>query len=145
MAFNIGWLSTLLYQLGASAVVVRWSHYVVYFINLISDSNTTTSSILQAPVAWSEDSATFYATGQVINLPSIAITIAITIVLIIGIRETAIINLIFVVIKVIILLTFIFACCGYVDRKNYDPFFPSNEGIIMRLLLNNINVYYSVS
>jgi APA family basic amino acid/polyamine antiporter len=118
----------LLYQLGASAVVVRWSLYVVHFINLISDYNITTS-LVQAPVAWSEESNTFYSTGQVINLPSIVITIAITIILIIGIRETVIINLIFVVIKVIILLIFIFTCCAHVDRKNYDPFFPPNAGI----------------
>ncbi len=118
----------MLYQLAASTVVVNWSHYVVHFINLISDYNITTS-LVQAPVAWSEELNTFYGTGQVINLPSIVITIAITIVLIIGIRETVIINLIFVVIKVIILLIFIFTCCAHVDRKNYDPFFPSNAGI----------------
>jgi len=125
----IGWLSISLYQIGASAVVVNWSHYIVYFIDLISDYNIT-SPLVQAPVVWSEDLSMFYATGQVINLPSIVITIAITILLIIGIRETVILNLIFVVIKIIILLIFIFTCCIHVDRKNYDRFFPSNEGIM---------------
>ncbi len=102
----------------------------MHFIDLISNHNST-SRLVEAPIAWSEDSVTFYVTGQVINLPSIAITIAITIVLIIGIRETAIVNLILVVIKIIILLIFIFACCIYVNRKNYDPFFPPNEGRII--------------
>lgn len=100
------------------------------FIDLVSDHNVT-SSLVQAPIAWSDDLESFYATGQIINLPSIMITIAITIVLIVGIRETVIINLVFVVIKVIILLIFIFAGCVYVDRKNYDPFIPTNEGIII--------------
>ncbi len=126
----IGWLSTLLYQLGASAVVVNWSHYIVYFIDLISDYNIT-SPLVQAPVTWSDASNMFYTTGQVINLPSIVITIAITILLIIGIRETVIIILVFVVIKVTILLIFIFTCCVHVDRKNYQPFFPSNAGIFI--------------
>ncbi|CAF4096831.1 unnamed protein product, partial [Rotaria sordida] len=67
-------------------------------------------------------------TGQAINLPAIAITIAITILLIIGIRQTAIVNLVLVVIKIIIILIFIFACCKYVDRNNYYPFFPPNKG-----------------
>ena len=123
----MGWLSTLLYQLGAAAVVVNWSHYIVHFIDLISDSNIT-QSVVEAPVAWSEELDMFYRTGQIINLPAIAITIAVTIVLIIGIRETAIINLVFVIIKVIILLIFIYACCFYVDHKNFTPFFPSNQG-----------------
>jgi len=128
-AFIIGWLSTLLYLLAASTVCVQWSHYVVHFIDLISNY-TITETLVQSPVAWSETSAAFYGTSQVINLPAIAITIAIIFVLFIGIRETAIVNLVFVVIKVIILLIFIFACCPHVDRKNYDPFFPSNDGKI---------------
>jgi APA family basic amino acid/polyamine antiporter len=101
----------------------------VNFIDLISDYNVT-RSLAEAPVAWSQDLG-FYATGQVMNLPAIIITLVITIILIIGIRETAIFNLIFVVIKVLILLIFIFTCCVHVDRKNYDPFIPKNQGIII--------------
>ncbi len=82
-------------------------------------------------MAWSEELNMFYRTGQIINLPAIAITIAVTFVLVIGIRETAIVNLTFVIIKVIILLIFIFACCIHVDRNNYTPFFPPNKGILI--------------
>jgi APA family basic amino acid/polyamine antiporter len=129
-AFIIGWLSTLLYQLGASAVTVRWSTYVLYFISLISNYNVTTS-LVEAPVAWSDNSNSFYTTGQVINLPAIAITIAVSFVLIIGIRETAIVNLTFVIIKVIILLIFIIAGSIQVDSKNYTPFIPPDHGIVI--------------
>jgi APA family basic amino acid/polyamine antiporter len=126
----MGWLLTLLYQLGASAVVVSWSDYVVHFIDIISDYNIT-KSLVEAPVGWSEELNMFYRTGQIINLPAIAITIAVTFVLFIGIRETAIVNFIFVIIKVIILLIFFFACCIHVHRKNYTPFFPPNQGIVI--------------
>ncbi len=139
-AFIIGWLSTLLYLLAASTVCVQWSHYVVYFIDLISEYNVT-ATLVQSPVEWSEQSAKLYGTGQVINLPAIAITIAIIFVLFIGIRETAIVNLVFVVIKVIILLIFIFAGCAHVDRKNYDPFFPSNDGKIPKLIYNGVSIH----
>jgi amino acid transporter len=118
----------LLYQLGASMVVVRWSSYIVHLIQLISNYNII-NWIVQAPVTWDEESVRFYATGQAINIPAIAITIAITVVLITGIRKTAIVNLILVIFKIIVLLIFIFACCIYVKRNNYDPFFPSNLGI----------------
>jgi APA family basic amino acid/polyamine antiporter len=140
-AFMMGWLSTTFYEIGSTTAVVRWSEYVVHFIDLISDHNVT-SSLVEAPVRWSEQSG-MVRTGQVINLPAIAITIAITFVLIIGIRETAIINLIFVVIKVIILLIFIFACCVYVDRKNYYPFFPSNQYGITGMLHASTFVFYA--
>jgi APA family basic amino acid/polyamine antiporter len=112
----------------------------VQFISLISDYNIT-SALVQAPIAWSEETAELYATGKVINLPAIAITIAISFILIIGIRETVIVNLTFVIIKILILLIFIFAGCIYVDRKNYAPFFPSSGGIVIRLICDKIDKY----
>jgi APA family basic amino acid/polyamine antiporter len=126
-AWFIGWNYALLYQMGALAVVVSWSKYVVRFINLVSGYNATTS-IVEAPVAWDGNTLGFLATGAAINLPAIAITLAITVLLVIGIRQTAIVNLVLVVIKIIILLIFIFATCKYVNRDNYTPFFPSNQG-----------------
>ncbi|CAF4173629.1 unnamed protein product, partial [Rotaria sordida] len=86
------------------------------------------STIVQAPVAWDEDDGHFFVTGQVINLPAIAITIAITILLIIRVHQMARVNLVLVVFKIITLLIFIFACCNYVNRNNYNPFFPPNQG-----------------
>jgi APA family basic amino acid/polyamine antiporter len=138
----MGWLLTPLYQIGASSVVVHWSHYVVYFIGLISNYNIT-SSLVQSPIAWSEDSNEFYVTGQIINLPAIAITLAVTFVLIIGIRETAIVNLTFVIIKVIILLIFIIAGSIHIDLNNYNPFFPSNQGIVKRLINIDVSIILS--
>jgi APA family basic amino acid/polyamine antiporter len=144
-AFLIGWLMVSLYQIGGSAVAVRWSHYVLNFIHLISDYNVTTS-IVDAPIAWSDDSNSFYVTGRIINLPAIAITIAVTLVLFIGIRETAIVNLVFVVIKVIILLIFIIAGSIHIDRNNYTPFFPPSQGKMIYLLNNEMyTCTYAVS
>nr|ACI90398.1 cationic amino acid transporter-like protein [Philodina roseola] len=126
-AFFIGWSYMILYQLAASTVVVAWSSEVVRFIDLISDYNAS-RYIVQAPVAWSEKTESFYSTGQVLNIPAIAITLAITVILILGIRETANTNLALVTFKIIVLLIFIFAGCVYVKTENYRPFFPSNEG-----------------
>ncbi|CAF3807643.1 unnamed protein product [Rotaria sordida] len=127
LAWFIGWNSALLYLFAALTVIVAWSKYVVLLIDILSDYNVT-SMILQAPVAWNEDTERFFITGQVINLPAVAITIVITILLIIRIRQMAIVNLVLVVFKIIIILIFIFACCKYVDRNNYNQFFPPNQG-----------------
>ncbi|CAF3385466.1 unnamed protein product [Rotaria sp. Silwood1] len=127
LAWFIGWNTGLLYLFGILTVTVAWGKYVVLFVDIVSDYNVT-SMIVQAPVAWNEDAERFYVTGQAINLPAIGITIAITMLLLIRIRQTAIVNLVLVVFKIIIILIFIFACCNYVDRNNYNPFFPPNEG-----------------
>ncbi|CAF5096694.1 unnamed protein product, partial [Rotaria sp. Silwood1] len=102
--------------------------YVAMFVDIVSDYNVTNMTV-QAPVAWDEEKERFFVTGQAINLPAIGITIAITILLLIQIRQTAIVNLVLVVFKIIIILIFIFACCNYVNRENYNPFFPPNKGI----------------
>jgi amino acid transporter len=63
---------------------------------------------------------------------------SITVLLVIGIRETAMVNMVLVVIKIILLLIFIFVTCGYVNRDNYKPFFPSNLGnIVSYICLRN--------
>ncbi|CAF1041876.1 unnamed protein product [Rotaria sp. Silwood1] len=127
LAWIIGWDLILEYLLAAATVAVGWSGYVVHFIELISKHNAT-KSIVQAPVAWSEESNSFYVTGKIINLPAVIIIVALTILLIIGIGESAKVNLVIVVIKILVVLLFIFACCGYIRRSNYSPFFPPNEG-----------------
>ncbi len=125
-AWFIGWNFALLYQLAALTVVAAWSKYVVLFISDASGTNIT-SRVVQPPLVWHDDPLGFSVTGQVINIPAIAITTAITVLLVIGIRTTAIVNLVLVVFKLIILLIFIVACSPFVDPKNYSPFFPSIE------------------
>ena len=115
------------YLLAAATVAVGWSGYIVHFIETVSRHNAT-QWIVDAPVAWSEESNVFYATGKVINLPAIIIVIALTLLLLTGIGESAKVNIVIVVIKIAVILLFIFACCGYTHRGNYTPFFPPNEG-----------------
>ena len=114
-------------------MAVCWGDYVVHFIQLVSDFNIT-SSLVDAPIGWSKESDRMYITGSAINLPAIAIVFAICFVLIIGIRETAIVNLVFVIIKVVVLIIFIIAGSIYVDRKNYESFFPPNTGTVVRFI-----------
>ena len=84
---------------------------------------------MQAPIFWAKEVDQFKLAEGMMDLPAIAITVAVCLVLIMGIRATVIVNLIFVIIKVIILLIFIIAGSIYIDRKNYSPFFPPNRGM----------------
>lgn len=113
--------------MSGATIAVSWSGYIVNFIETITKYNTT-KSIVEAPVAWSEDSYSIYATGRIINLPAAILIIALTILLLFDIGKSATINLIVVIIKIIVILLFIFANCVYVQRSNYIPFFPPNEG-----------------
>lgn len=96
---------------------------------VISGHNAT-QWLVHPPFIWSESETTFIRTGQILNLPAIAITLAITGLLIWGVRETATTVLVLVVVKLIALLIFIIAGSLQVDPVNYKPFIPSNNGIV---------------
>nr|ACI90399.1 cationic amino acid transporter-like protein [Philodina roseola] len=127
LAWIIGWDLVLEYLLAAATVAVGWSGYVVHFIETVSKHHAT-KWIVDAPISWNETAENFYTTGAVINLPAVAIVVALTILLLFGIGESAKANLIIVIIKIIVILLFIFACCAYVNPSNYKPFIPPNEG-----------------
>jgi APA family basic amino acid/polyamine antiporter len=116
-----------MYQLVASTVVVGWSKYVWHFIHIISDFNATNLTVHQSTLLKNDtDGINITCTSP--DLRVVVITIAITIILISGIRQTATINLMFVILKIIALLIFIFACSKYVNLNNYKPFFPPKQG-----------------
>jgi amino acid transporter len=126
-AFFVGWTYVLLYQLAGATVMVSWSQYVVHFFEIVLNYNAS-REIVQSPLMWSETNEKFHTTGQIINLPAIAIVLAISFILFLGIRETSITNLVLVVFKLTGLLIFIFAGCIYIKLDNYHPFFPKNQG-----------------
>jgi len=68
------------------------------------------------------------ATG-LINLPAIFIALAVTALLVVGIRESANVNTVIVFIKVGVVLAFIAAGIGYVNQANWTPFIPPNTGV----------------
>lgn len=127
MAWFIGWNYALAYQFSASTVVVTWGQYILHLVTLISNNNAS-NTLVESPIAWNETGTNFYVTGEALNLPAIAITVAITVLLLSGIRATAIVDLVLVIFKIIVLLIFIFTCSIYVKNKNYEPFFPPNQG-----------------
>ena len=127
LAWIIGWDLILEYLLAAATVAVGWSGYIVHFIETVSNHNAT-KWIVDAPVSWNDTTESFYTTGAVINLPAVAIVVALTILLLFGIGESAKVNMVIVIIKIVVILLFIFACSAYVNPANYKPFIPANQG-----------------
>ncbi|KAK9720922.1 hypothetical protein K7432_003817 [Basidiobolus ranarum] len=121
----IGWDLILEYLVGAATVSVGWSGYFTKFLNtsfgLYIDKKWTS-----APFKFANDE--FQLTGDYVNLPAIAISLVITLLLSFGVRESARVNTVMVLIKVVVVLLIIFACIGSIEPKNYTPFMPPNEG-----------------
>jgi APA family basic amino acid/polyamine antiporter len=122
-AWTMGWLLLLEYGVAASTVAAGWTGYVV---SLIHDFG------VQIPAAVSH-SALQYQHGILQFVPSINIVGAIgigivTTLLVIGVRESARVNNVIVVIKVSVLIIFVLVGLAYLDPANWKPFIPPNEG-----------------
>ncbi|CAN5352234.1 amino acid permease [soil metagenome] len=116
VAWIIGWDLILEYAFGAATVAVGWSGYVV---SLFRDT-------LGIPFPLSLSKGPFdeikLADGSVIhgliNLPGVLIAVAVTLLLIRGIKESASFNSIIVLVKVLVVVLFIIAGIGYVSPDN---------------------------
>jgi basic amino acid/polyamine antiporter, APA family len=126
MAWLIGWDLVLEYAVGASTVAVSWSRYVMSFFQ---DFGIHFPQQLAAspfePVTLPESGTVIQG---VINLPAMFIIMAISLLLIVGIQESARINAVIVVIKVAVVLVFIALGWAYINPANFTPFIPPNTG-----------------
>jgi basic amino acid/polyamine antiporter, APA family len=117
IAWIIGWDLILEYALGATTVAIGWSGYVV---SLLKDLGIELPSrFVGAPFAYDAASRTWHATGEVLNAPAMAVIVVISTLLVIGVRESARVNSVIVIIKVAIVVTFILAGIWFVRTDNW--------------------------
>lgn len=150
IAWIIGWDLILEYLFAASTVAVGWSGYVVSFlqdfgINIPAQFTAAMGTVLvEIPnVGWKsltpELTKNLADTGiavnslphlsGVLNLPAMFVVAAISLLLLIGIRESARFNNFMVVIKVFVILLFIGIGFMFVNKANWHPFIPKNTGV----------------
>jgi APA family basic amino acid/polyamine antiporter len=127
VAWIIGWDLILEYMVGAATVSVGWSGYVCAFIQHQLGIELPREWIT-APFAWNETTHAFTSTGAVVNLPAVLITLLVTSILVIGIKESARFNTVIVFIKVIVVCLFIVFAAPFVRTDNWHPFIPENTG-----------------
>jgi len=125
VAWIIGWDLVLEYSLSSSTVAVGWSAYAY---TLLSEMGIRIPpSLTGAPGVHICLPDGTHATG-VFNLPAMIICLALTALLVIGIRESARFNTTIVIIKVAVLAIFVAAGARYINTANLHPFIPPNTG-----------------
>jgi APA family basic amino acid/polyamine antiporter len=151
-AWIIGWDLILEYAFGAATVASGWSGYVVSFLQdwsiHIPPALTATPGTemvfynnrwerletLRQTVENVDFSTLPHAVGA-FNLVAFVAIALVTLILVIGIKESANVNSTIVIIKVAIVLLFIGIAAVFVFRnpevaaKNWNPFIPPNEGV----------------
>jgi APA family basic amino acid/polyamine antiporter len=111
IAWIIGWSLILEYSLVVSAVAVGWSGYAAGFMASIG------AALPEALVKGPE-------LGGFLNLPAIFIIAVVAGLLIYGTRESATLNAVLVVVKVVALIVFVVVTMPYFDPAHFEPFSP---------------------
>ena len=124
-AWIIGWDLILEYAMGAATVAVGWSGYVVSLLHNVGIS--IPPSLAAAPGTVIKLPGGGTATGYV-NLPAAFIVIALTFLLIRGTKESARLNNIMVVVKLVVVISFIALGAFFIKPENWHPFLPANTG-----------------
>ena len=120
LAWIIGWDLVLEYAVGAATVGISWSRYLVRFLEGFDVHLPTALTV--GP--WD---------GGIINLPAVFIIVLMSLLLIKGTRESAVVNGIIVALKITVVLVFIILGWQYINNSNYDPYLipatePGHEG-----------------
>jgi APA family basic amino acid/polyamine antiporter len=130
-AWIMGALLLLEYGLAASVVAVGWSGYVV---SLLGDYGIHIPAVLTGPIGHplKLDDGTTITT--IFNVPALAVSLALTILLVIGVSESAKFNNVIVAIKAGVIIAFVLIGGVIVIQNfdalshNWDPFIPEPTG-----------------
>lgn len=137
VAWIIGWDLILEYMFAASTVAVGWSGYVVSFLRDLGIE--IPAAFAQAPYGHAAPADAGWNiirlftegwshSGAVLNVPAMVIVAVVTILLVIGIKESAAFNNLIVAIKLGVIFTFIAVGLAYINTDNWVPFVPPAEG-----------------
>jgi basic amino acid/polyamine antiporter, APA family len=133
VAWIIGWDLILEYLFAASTVAVGWSGYVVSFLRdlglVIPPAFTSAPYNHAAPPdagwnMWRLFTEGWTSSGAVLNVPAMLVVGVITLLLVLGIKESATFNNVVVAIKLTVIVAFIAVGAAYINADNWHPFVP---------------------
>lgn len=134
IAWIIGWDLILEYAVGATTVAIGWSGYVTSFLH--GFGITIPAAYANAPFQYDPASGVWAHSGAILNVPAMFIIVAMSALLVTGIRESTKVNDFIVFIKIAIILLFIVAGVWFFKTANWvtpgnpeGAFIPPPSGV----------------
>lgn len=115
MAWIIGWDLVLEYAMSCATVAASWSKYLNEFLRVVTKAMFDKEWVV--PDYLCHDP--FSHPGAWFNLPAVAILAVVTVILVIGIRESAASNTVLVLLKLGVVFFVIAMGAGYVSKSNW--------------------------
>jgi basic amino acid/polyamine antiporter, APA family len=125
VAWIIGWDLILEYALSATTVAIGWSGYVVSFLGDIGIHIPPHFAAARGTMVTLADGSQVAAW---FNFPAVLIVALVSALLVVGIKESASVNNVIVIIKVSVVILFIALAFQAIDTSNWHPFIPANTG-----------------
>lgn len=135
VAWTIGWDLVLEYSMGVAAVACGWSAYLNELLKPMKLDFAPELLAATGTAIVRADGGAGVATG---NLPAALIVLAITLMLILGTRESVRLNNVMVGVKLVVVLAFVVVGAGHVDTANWVPYIPPNTGTFGQFGLSGI-------
>src|SRR5436190_3126703 len=120
VAWVIGWDLILEYALGAATVAVGWSGHLTSFlhdfvgVDFPARFAGAPGSLMPGPDG--------VPVAAIFNLPAVLIAIAVTILIVIGVKESATVNTAIVIVKVAVVIIVIVGGAAWINTANWHPF-----------------------
>jgi APA family basic amino acid/polyamine antiporter len=128
IAWIIGWDLIIEYAVGNVAVAISWANYFKTLVSpvwAIPDWLSTDIVTAHKIPGLIEGAPRLFGVPIVFNLLAFLIVAAITVILVIGIRESSWFNVGLVVFKLVVLGFFIWVGAHYIDTANWTPMLPN--------------------
>lgn len=119
LAWIIGWDLVLEYAVGAATVGIAWSEYLNNFLVEVMGMNPIPYEWCHSPFQSVEGVG-----SGIINLPALFIVSILSLLLIKGTQESALVNNLIVIVKVTIVILIIALGWGYINPANHIPYIP---------------------
>lgn len=116
-AWIIGWDLVLEYAVGAATVAIAWSQYLNKL--MLNFGIHLPHAMMAGP--WD-------TVPGIMNVPAVLIVVVLSLLLMKGTHESAMVNGVIVALKLIVVLLFIALGWSYINPENYVPYIPVNTG-----------------
>jgi APA family basic amino acid/polyamine antiporter len=124
VAWIIGWDLVLEYAVGAATVAIAWSQYLNKLFQIFKPDFEIPYAWCHSPFEKSYDAAGHVLASGIMNVPALVILLLLTLVLIRGTKESALLNGVIVVTKVAIVIMVITFGWGFINPANHANYIP---------------------
>ena len=116
VAWIIGWDLVLEYAVAALTISISWSRYFCMFVEGLGWNIPMELSACPAE-------------GGIINVPAMAIVVLLSFILATGTKGSGRVNDFLVILKLLVVVSFIVLGWQYINTDNYQPYLPANTGV----------------